>query len=243
MIAGDRQDIADAAALQKGPELGVGTVDLIAGHPTGRDPESRARASIRLARAALVANRAWSGTPAARRRLHPPEPARDPAQQLLQPRLPARRGYAVACGHCVIFGCPHTTGSSPVAAPSAGRLKPPSRPRPARSRSPVGVLTREVLSVRHEPIQRHSNAKTTSITSSTGLQTRNGAAFPLVSDLWSPPAESNRRYHPYHGTTGKPLCRCSFLQVACDRKRESYMFFQRTVMRSPMRLRPPLTLR
>jgi hypothetical protein len=49
-------------------------------------------------------------------RLHPAEPAGDPAQQLLQPRLPAGRGYAVACGHRVSFGCPHTTGSSPVAA-------------------------------------------------------------------------------------------------------------------------------
>src|SRR5215217_6910147 len=49
-------------------------------------------------------------------RLHPAEPAGDPAQQLLQPRLPARRGYAVACGHCVLFGCPHTTGSSQLAA-------------------------------------------------------------------------------------------------------------------------------
>jgi hypothetical protein len=49
-------------------------------------------------------------------RLHPAEPAGDPTQQLIQPRLPAGRGYAVACGHRVIFGCPHTTGSSPVAA-------------------------------------------------------------------------------------------------------------------------------
>jgi hypothetical protein len=57
--------------------------------------------------------------------LHPAEPASDPAQQLLQPRLPPGRGYAVACGHCVIFGCPHTTGSSPVAALPAGRLSRP----------------------------------------------------------------------------------------------------------------------
>jgi hypothetical protein len=49
-------------------------------------------------------------------RLHPAEPAGDPAQQLLQSRLPAGRGYAVASGHRVSFGCPHTTGSSPVAA-------------------------------------------------------------------------------------------------------------------------------
>ena len=50
--------------------------------------------------------------------LHPAEPARDPAQQLLQPRLPAGRVYvyAVACGHRLISGCPHNTGSSTVAA-------------------------------------------------------------------------------------------------------------------------------
>ena len=41
--------------------------------------------------------------------LHPGEPARDPAQQLLQPCLPAGRVYAVACGHRLIFGCRHTT--------------------------------------------------------------------------------------------------------------------------------------
>jgi hypothetical protein len=48
--------------------------------------------------------------------LHPAEPACDPAQQLLQPLLPAGRVYAVACGHRLIFGCPHNTGSSTVAA-------------------------------------------------------------------------------------------------------------------------------
>jgi len=52
--------------------------------------------------------------------LHPAEPARDPAQQLLQARLPAGRVYAVACGHRLIFGCVHNTGSSTVAALLAG---------------------------------------------------------------------------------------------------------------------------
>jgi hypothetical protein len=43
--------------------------------------------------------------------LHPAEPARDPTQQLLQPRLPAGgiNPYAVACGHRLIFGCSHNT--------------------------------------------------------------------------------------------------------------------------------------
>ena len=50
--------------------------------------------------------------------LHPPEPTRDPAQQLLQPGLPEDKVplYAVACGHRLIFGCVHNTGSSTVAA-------------------------------------------------------------------------------------------------------------------------------
>jgi hypothetical protein len=42
----------------------------------------------------------------------------DPAPQLLQHLLPAGRVYlyAVACGHRLIFGCVHNTGSSTVAA-------------------------------------------------------------------------------------------------------------------------------
>jgi hypothetical protein len=41
--------------------------------------------------------------------LHPPKPASDPAQQLLQPRLPAGgiNPYAVAGGHRLIVGCSH----------------------------------------------------------------------------------------------------------------------------------------
>jgi hypothetical protein len=43
--------------------------------------------------------------------LHPAKPASDPAQQLLQPRLPAGGIdlYAVASGHRPIVGCSHTT--------------------------------------------------------------------------------------------------------------------------------------
>jgi hypothetical protein len=53
-----------------------------------------------------------------RRGSTPAEPARDPAQQLLQPRLPTGgvNLSAVACGHRLSFGCPHNNGSSPVAA-------------------------------------------------------------------------------------------------------------------------------
>jgi hypothetical protein len=58
--------------------------------------------------------------------LHPRKPACDPAQQLLQPGLPEGKVnlYAVACGHRLIFGCVHNTGSSTVAA----LLCPPGRP-------------------------------------------------------------------------------------------------------------------
>src|SRR6266496_845684 len=50
--------------------------------------------------------------------LHPAKPTRDPAQQLVKQLLPLGRVdvYAVACGHRLIFGCPHTTRSSTVAA-------------------------------------------------------------------------------------------------------------------------------
>jgi hypothetical protein len=50
--------------------------------------------------------------------LHPAEPARDPTQQLIKPCLPSGGVYvyAVARGHRLIFGCPHNTGSSTVAA-------------------------------------------------------------------------------------------------------------------------------
>jgi hypothetical protein len=50
--------------------------------------------------------------------IHPREANRDPAQQLVQQLLPAGRVdvYVVACGHRLIFGCPHNTGSSTVAA-------------------------------------------------------------------------------------------------------------------------------
>jgi hypothetical protein len=50
--------------------------------------------------------------------------------------------------------------------------------------------------------------------------------------MWSPPPESNRRPHPYHGTTGEPLCGSSFSQVAPDRRGQSYRFSFGEVMRS-----------
>jgi hypothetical protein len=47
--------------------------------------------------------------------LHSAKPTRDPIQQLVQARGPSGRVYAVACGHRLISGCPHNTGSSTVA--------------------------------------------------------------------------------------------------------------------------------
>jgi hypothetical protein len=49
-------------------------------------------------------------------RLHPTEPARDAAHQLVKRRPPADGVYAVACGHRLISGCRHNTGSSTVVA-------------------------------------------------------------------------------------------------------------------------------
>jgi hypothetical protein len=51
--------------------------------------------------------------------IHPAKPTRDPTQQLVQQLLPPGGiyVYAVACGHRLIFGCPHNTGSSTVAPP------------------------------------------------------------------------------------------------------------------------------
>jgi hypothetical protein len=40
---------------------------------------------------------------------HPAKSACDPAQQLVQPRLPPGRRYAEDCGHRLIFGCRHNT--------------------------------------------------------------------------------------------------------------------------------------
>jgi hypothetical protein len=68
MVAGDRQHIADLASLQLGAQPGVGAVDLVTGDPGRRDPASSARQIIWVARAGLVANPTWSGTPAARQR-------------------------------------------------------------------------------------------------------------------------------------------------------------------------------
>jgi hypothetical protein len=61
-------------------------------------------------------------------KVRPPKPAGDPAQQLVQQRLPAGgvHVYAVACGHRLMVG-PHTTRSSTVAA----LVYSPTGPRPA----------------------------------------------------------------------------------------------------------------
>jgi hypothetical protein len=58
--------------------------------------------------------------------LHPAKPACDPAQQLLQPRLPAGRinPYAVAGGHRLIVGCSHN------AMIDGGRPRPLPAPTP-----------------------------------------------------------------------------------------------------------------
>jgi hypothetical protein len=68
VVAGHRQHIADAASLQLGPQLRVGAIDLVAVTQAVGTPASRARVSIWVARAGLVANPTRSGMPAARQR-------------------------------------------------------------------------------------------------------------------------------------------------------------------------------
>jgi hypothetical protein len=46
------------------------------------------------------------------------------------------------------------------------------------------------------------NAKTTSVARPTGPRNGLDQRFRWSAWVWSPPAESNRRPHPYHGTTG-----------------------------------------
>jgi hypothetical protein len=53
--------------------------------------------------------------------------------------------------------------------------------------------------------------------------------------LWSPPPESNWRPHPYHGTTGEPLCGPPLPQLTPDHKDRSYRSSSGEVMRSPSR--------
>ena len=50
--------------------------------------------------------------------------------------------------------------------------------------------------------------------------------------VWSPPPESNRRPHPYHGTHREPLCGAPYPQVKLDRWGRSYRFSSGEVMRS-----------
>jgi hypothetical protein len=61
-------------------------------------------------------------------RLDTTEPASDPAQQPAQAGLPSARVYlyAVACGHRLISGCAHNTGSSTVAALFCSSASTPS---------------------------------------------------------------------------------------------------------------------
>jgi hypothetical protein len=79
--------------------------------------------------------------------------------------------------------------------PQAAKVLGWARPGPER-------LTRGVLSIRHAPIQGTPNAKTTSISSSTASRREADQRFRRSEPMWSPPPESSRRPHPYHGTTG-----------------------------------------
>jgi hypothetical protein len=71
------------------------------------------------------------------------------------PRPPTSGNYAVACGHRVILGCPHATGSSPVAVLVCSPVQPPisevtisgwSTRRPSRWSQKLGQVTASVCS-------------------------------------------------------------------------------------------------
>src|SRR5215218_606041 len=72
MVAGHRHHLPDRSGFQLGPQGRVGAVDLVAGHPAGRNPASNARRIIPVASAGLVANSTCSGMPASWRRSRSP---------------------------------------------------------------------------------------------------------------------------------------------------------------------------
>jgi hypothetical protein len=122
----------------------------------------------------------------------------------------AMRGAASPCAACSLS----SRSSAPDQTFEPERFKARKRPGVHRSACAAGGqghgtarpeperLTREVLSIRHAPVQHHPNAKTTSIARSTGPRRAADQRFRWSAYIWSPPPESNRRPHPYHGTTG-----------------------------------------
>jgi hypothetical protein len=82
------------------------------------------------------------------------------------------------------------------------------------------------------PSNTTPNAKTTSIAGSTGPQTRNRPAFPLVSLGMEPPAGIEPATPSLPWNHQEPLCGPPFPQVAPDRRGQSYRFSFGEVMRS-----------
>jgi hypothetical protein len=62
--------------------------------------------------------------------------------------------------------------------------------------------TREVLSIRHPPRSTGQTRRGPAVSSQPGLNVKMTQRLPWSAWVWSPPPESNRRPHPYHGTTG-----------------------------------------
>jgi hypothetical protein len=70
-----------------------------------------------------------------------------------------------------------------------------TRPEPER-------LTREVLSNRHAPVQHRQERQRRPPSPSQPARIGTDQRLRCSGPMWSPPPESNRRPHPYHGTTG-----------------------------------------
>ena len=101
-----------------------------------------------------------------------------------------------------------------------------ARPEPER-------LTREVLSIRHAPVQHHPNATQTSVARSTGTPDAQLTAFPLVSPCVEPPAGIEPATPSLPWNHQEPLCGPPFPQLTPDRSGQSYRFSFGEVMRSP----------
>src|SRR5829696_10484180 len=75
------------------------------------------------------------------------------------------------------------------------------RTRSWRARPEPERLTREVLSARHAPVQHHPERQDHQHHPFDRPLRRTDQRFRWSAYMWSPPPESNRRPHPYHGTT------------------------------------------
>jgi hypothetical protein len=118
-VIADRVVVPNRPGQQVLHPVGVGVADVLSDRPA--------------VLAGQVRQQAAHERPGPLPQLHPSEPARDPTHRLVEQLLPPDRFhvYAVACGYRLIFGCPHNTGSTTVAAlVCSSALAAPDQPGP-----------------------------------------------------------------------------------------------------------------